>query len=280
MKTLILLLAVALNSPAFGQESYESSTTGTNSTTTESDPYSGSSTPMEERSLNTEESFRSGTTTTEPAMTDTTAPATETMPPAAVTPATPETTSTAYREDMGRSRIFGGFYIEPAFFGVQTNNDIRFGSANEFDSTGFGADLKLGGHINDMVFLAVDGRYERSQFTEGGLEDLNADTWNVGPTLGVQAPWFGARVWGTYILDGSNNPEQAANGVDLRFQKPYGWRGGVGVRLAAVSLNLEYEDLTYRETVVQSSGNVGNAAANTDFGNRAVAVSLSFPIQL
>jgi hypothetical protein len=155
------------------------------------------------------------------------------------------------------------------------------GADNTGTSRGFGLDLKLGGHIGEMFFLGVDGRYERSQLNDSSYSSANTNVYNWGPVAGFQAPFYGLRVWGTYIVDGIADPDAGARGVDLKFKDPFGWRVGAGVRFAAVSVNVEYEDLTYRTTEIQSLGDVGvGRDTGIDYAQRGYGLSLSFPIQL
>jgi len=131
-----------------------------------------------------------------------------------------------------------------------------------------------------MFFVAADGRYERATFDGSALDEVDADIWNVGPTIGFQAPMYGMRVWGTYILDGSYNPDEGAQDLNLRFDDPYGWRVGAGVRISTVSLNLEYEDLTYQTTEIEDFGTLPALEEPIDFAQRGFIVSLSFPVEL
>jgi len=194
------------------------------------------------------------------------------------------TTSRTYSETSMEPVRAGGFYLEPAIFGNSHETDLKAsaaGSDNTGTARGFGADLKLGGHINEMFFAGADGRYERSRLEDSAFGDADSNTYNWGPFVGVQAPFYGMRLWGTYVVDGIADPDSGAQGLDLKFKDPYGWRVGAGVRFAAVSVNLEYEDLTYRTTEVQSFGDIGTGQnTNIDYGQRGVGLSLSFPIQL
>jgi len=195
-----------------------------------------------------------------------------------------ETTSRTYSEDTGAQRRLAGFYIEPGIVGTREDADIKsslIGNDTTGNSNSVAFDLKLGGHINDMFFAGADGRYARSRFENSSYQDTDATAWNWGPTVGLNTPSFGGRLWATYIVDGNYNPDQGVSGVDLNFKDPYGWRVGGGVRLHNVSLNLEYEDLTYRTTDVESVGTVASAStAGTDFAQRGYSLSLSFPIDL
>jgi hypothetical protein len=194
-----------------------------------------------------------------------------------------ETTSRTYTEDTGMHRRLAGFYIEPGIVGTREDADIKsslVGSDRSGNANSVSVDLKLGGHINDMFFAGADGRYGRSRFENTSYQDTDATSWNWGPTVGLNTPYFGGRVWASYIVDGNYNPDQGANGVDLNFKDPYGWRVGGGIRLSNVSLNLEYEDLTYRTTDFESVGTLAANTAGTDFAQRGYSLSLSFPIDL
>lgn len=197
---------------------------------------------------------------------------------------TDTTTSRTYSETTTNDRKVGGFFIEPAIFGNSQDTDLKtnaLGADNTGTSRGFGVDLKLGGHVGEMFFIGADGRYERSRFEDSSYATADTNTYNWGPVAGFQAPFFGLRVWGTYVVDGISDPESGARGVDLKFKDPYGWRLGAGVRFAMVSVNLEYEDLTYRTTELQSIGDIGvGQNTNVDFAQRGYGLSLSFPIQL
>lgn len=194
------------------------------------------------------------------------------------------TTSRTYSETMMKEKKPGGFFLEPAIFGTSEDTDLKAsiaGADNTGTSRGFGVDLKLGGHLNEMFFIGADGRYERSTIDDASYASADTNVYNWGPVAGFQAPFFGLRVWGTYIVDGSADPDSGNRGVDLKFKDPYGWRVGAGVRFAAVSVNLEYEDLTYRTTEVQSFGDVSvGQDTNIDYAQRGYGLSLSFPIQL
>jgi hypothetical protein len=321
MKTLILMLAVVLTSPAYSQtdytESEDSSVSGSASDTvltpteeesglpfgTESESESAASGALTDPSAPQEDSrMTGGSQDIEETETTTTTIETEervsgaspaepspsqAQPSQSLQPAQPATAETASRtkEDMARREPRrGGFYIEPALVGIQQDVDAKgglIGSDVNGTSNGFGADLKLGGHINETFFLAADGRYERVRFAETTFEDVNADVLNYGATIGLQAPWAGVRAWGTYVLGGTYDAERANNGADLRFEDPYGWRAGLGFRFQAISLNLEYQDLTYQTTEIESAGTLASAnTGNIDFGQRGYALSLSFPIEL
>ncbi|MEZ0392085.1 MAG: hypothetical protein ACAH59_07725 [Pseudobdellovibrionaceae bacterium] len=304
MKTIIAMLAASLMSAAAWAQDSRSTTTDTTTTPTPSSDTNSLGEPSTDiyddstlsgSSTSDDSTFQDTDTTTAPSYeedsslsgsategTTNMAPAPAAPAPVAPTaPAATDTTSKAYQEtDMSSPERRGGVYIEPGIFGSIQDSDISVGDDESATSNGFGVDLKLGGHINSMFFLAADGRYERSRFEGSSYEDTDADAWNWGPTAGVQAPFFGGRLWGTYVVDGEHDPDSGVDGTDLRFTDPYGWRFGAGVKFSSVSLNLEYEDLTYRTTEVDDSGGGALGTESIDFESRGYAVSLSFPMSL
>jgi hypothetical protein len=208
---------------------------------------------------------------------------TTTTDTATAAPATDTTTSRAYSEEpAAHAKKGGGFYIEPGLIGVNHDADFKMSSGSA-DSTGnskgVGLDLKLGGHIADTVLLALDAQYQRAHFDESAYEGADVNSYNWGPMVGVQTPVFGARLWTTYVLDGIYDPSSGANGFDTKSKDPYGWRFGVGFRVSVVSINLEYEDLTYRSTDIESTGSLASAP-NVDFAQRGYGLSVSFPMDL
>ena len=48
-------------------------------------------------------------------------------------------------------------------------------------------------------------------------QTADADVYNYGPTLGVQMPFAGLRLMGTYVLGGAFDPAAGAYGIDLKF---------------------------------------------------------------
>jgi hypothetical protein len=275
MKALMILLVVSLSAPVWAQDLSGSTTSGTTTTTTTDETVTTDESSALSPTKNTESNYDLSGSSTAP-----TSPSSNLAP----APATTETTTRTYREDTYvDNRNTGGLFIEPAILGSRQDADIESsltGADTNGTSNGFGVDLKLGGHVNEMFFLAASGRYERTQLEGSAYDDADADVWTVGPTVGLQAPVFGLRLWGTYVLDGSYNPEAGAQDVNLRFDDPYGWRVGAGIRLSTVSLNLEYEDLTYQKSEIESFGSLPTADVPIDFAQRGYIVSLSFPMDL
>jgi len=84
-----------------------------------------------------------------------------------------------------------------------------------------------------------------------------------------------------YVVAGENNPDAGNQGVDLKFKEAQGWRLGAGVHIAAVGVNLEYQDLKYNSTEVESLGPVAvNNNTSVDADTKGYSLSVSFPIEL
>ena len=198
-----------------------------------------------------------------------------------------QTSTTTTETRSGHEISPGGLFIEPILQASREDAQIKSaqiapGLENTSGKTeGAGLGLKLGVHVSEIFFLGVDGRYSREKFTDSSYSSANGDLYNYGPTAGIQMPWAGLRLFGTYVMGGQFDPAAGAGGVDLRFRDPRGTRVGVGLHIASVSVNLEYEDLNYSNTDIQSLGPI-NTNASTDIGyeNKGYAVSLSFPVEL
>ena len=140
--------------------------------------------------------------------------------------------------------------------------------------------LRIGGHVYESVFLAVDGRYSRPTYDSSALGDsATANAYNAGLTLGVQTPVAGLRVWGTYILTGSLDPEKI-NSVDVKFNDLKGYRIGAGLYIASFSVNLEYQDAKYDSTTVQELGPLSGNFDSITGRDKSYILSVSFPVSL
>jgi len=194
-----------------------------------------------------------------------------------------ESTYTSDQSDRQVSR--GGFFVEPLFQLSRQDSSIETSQLGFSDTSGntqgWGAGLKLGAHVSEIFFIGVDGRYDKLKLTDSSYGEATGDAYNIGPTIGLATPILGIRVMGTYVAAGEYNPQAGSNNVDLKFRDPYGWRLGAGIHILAVSLNLEYQDLKYRTTDVESFGPFPvNTATNVDYENKGYQLSLSFPIEL
>ncbi len=141
----------------------------------------------------------------------------------------------------------------------------------------------MGFHVNDVLFVGVDGRYSKLNFEDSNSSfnyDTDADSFNVGPVIGIQMPAIGLRVWGSYIAASTLDPEEAS-GIDMKFSDGTGYRVGAGFRILAVSLNLEYQKVDYDKTDVQQLGPIPAFATDSvQLENEAWIASISFPISI
>lgn len=180
----------------------------------------------------------------------------------------------------------GGIFVEPMVTYESGSGDINLPnpfSNSESDLDGFGLGARLGFHVYDSVFVAVDGRYSFLNFKENKINmDTDAKGWNIAPVIGFQMPTaLGLRVWGSYVLAGEVDPDNDKN-VDLKFKSGNGFRVGLGVKLAMVSVNAEYQKIKYDETQVQSLSvfNPGSTTDNVRLDNESVVLSVSFPVAI
>lgn len=148
-------------------------------------------------------------------------------------------------------------------------------------SDAFGAGARIGGHVWQTVFVGADGRFSKTQFHDSSYGNAAGWNYNLAPVIGLQMPIAGLRVWGEYVVWGQYDPSAGRQGFDAKFRSPTGPRVGVGFHLGPISLNLEYQDLRYDRTDVQSFGLINaTSASNVDFVSRGYAASVSFPVEL
>jgi len=140
---------------------------------------------------------------------------------------------------------------------------------------------RLGFHFNDMIFLAADGRYAQAKFKDSSNNlDSKATQYDIGPTVGIQMPIFGLRVWGTYIAASELDPKES-NNIDLKFSSGKGYRVGGGIHLAFVSLNLEWQKLDYDKTTIERIGPfTPGSTTNIKYQGEGWIASVSFPISI
>jgi len=180
----------------------------------------------------------------------------------------------------------GGLFVEPMVTWERGRGDVNlpspFSSA-ETELDGFGIGARFGGHVYETVFLAVDGRYSIPKFKDNQLnQDADAKAWNIGPVVGMQMPTpFGLRVWGGWILAGGVDVDRSQS-VKEEFKSGMGYRIGAGVKLALVSLNIEYQKVKYDETVIEEVGifTPNSTRNDVELTNEAMVLSVSFPIAI
>lgn len=189
---------------------------------------------------------------------------------------TTETTTDSSSSDSGSDLDKGGFYLEPMVTyqtGEATLNlPAIVGGDQKQDMDGFGAGLRGGFHISQILFVAADARYSWLEF-----DDFDTKGWNIGPVIGVQMPKYGLRLWGTYVLAGELEQDETQD-LDAKFKDPKGYRLGAGVHVKSVSLNVEYQDLTYDKFEGSTGG--GTNTFDSDADDKSWIASVSFPIEL
>lgn len=196
-----------------------------------------------------------------------------------------ESVSTDYPTNDARERA--GVAIEPMLiFGrddatIKTSQLPVIQDDTSATSENFGAGLKLGMHVGQIVTLGADGRYSRNKLSDSAYGNASGDKWTLGPYVGAQMPVAGLRLFGTWVLAGDFDPEAGNQGFNVRFKDPQGYRVGAGFHVGPVSLNLEYESLKFNKTKVQSFGLVnGTANSEVDFESGGWLASVSFPLEL
>lgn len=195
--------------------------------------------------------------------------------------------TTSQEAPAERSVSRGGFFVEPILSFSRDDLSIKTSqlpiiaddTSGTAEAVGLGA--RLGGHVSEVVFLGVDGRYARSNFSDSAYGDAEANSWTAGPTLGLQTPYWGIRVFATYVFWGGYDPESGAQNFDMRFDQPYGPRVGAGIHIGPVSVNFEYQNLTFNQTQIESFGLIdATAGSDLDFEMEGYTASLSFPMEL
>ncbi len=179
----------------------------------------------------------------------------------------------------------GGLFLEPAFTyqngTLKVQYPVPFLSDSNENINGYGLGLRAGAHFADILFLAADIRYAQPNYESTALNgSAKAQALDYGLTIGLQTPFFGIRLWNTFILDGSLNPD-TINSVDIEYKGLNGYRIGGGLYIAIVSLNLEYQEAKYKSTNVQSAGPFAPGALdNVNGTEKNIIFSVSFPLAL
>lgn len=178
----------------------------------------------------------------------------------------------------------GGLFVEPVLTYETGDADVNFPSpfgSTDSEISGFGVGARLGFHVAEIVFLGVDGRYSMLSYKNDDTNiDTDATAYNLGPVVGIQMPTdFGLRVWGGLVMAGSMDVEKDQR-IDLKFKDASGYRVGAGIKLASVSLNLEYQEIEYDETENQDGGVFSGNTNNIDQEYQAYILSVSFPLSI
>ena len=182
----------------------------------------------------------------------------------------------------------GGLFIEPGV--TYEMGDVKAKTASIIsgvtsDSTGeangLGVVARLGIHVNDIIFVAADGRYSKLRHNLSLYDGkTDADAWQLAPVVGVQTPYAGIRVWAGYVAAAGLDPK-GADGWDIKYEKGQGWLAGAGLRLGIVSLNLEYKNVQFDRMVAQNNpGPITIGSTDIEGEDRAWIASLTFPLAL
>lgn len=179
-----------------------------------------------------------------------------------------------------------GLFVEPMLTWERGRGDVNFPapfSSADTELDGFGVGLRFGGHVYNSIFLGVDGRYSMPTFKDNKLKmDTDAKSWNVGPVVGVQMPTaIALRVWAGWIVGGEVDPDRDQS-VDAKFKSGQGYRVGAGVKLGFASLNVEYQNVKYDDTVLQEVGifTPNTTRGDVELSNESMVLSVSFPVAI
>lgn len=178
-----------------------------------------------------------------------------------------------------------GLFVEPGVTYETSDSEIDYPAPANNSSghvKGYGLSARLGIHVLDTVFVGIDGRYSQPDFEDSSTNySAKAVSTNWAPVVGIQMPIVGLRLWGAAVVDGELNPE-SSGGYDVKFTQAQGYRVGAGFQFFLVSLNLEYQDVKYKNTNLEQAGPFapGSNLDNTELKNKSWIVGVSFPIAL
>jgi hypothetical protein len=170
-----------------------------------------------------------------------------------------------------------GLFLEPGVTYSVTNSNVDIPTATNSSAgvNGFGVVLRAGVHVWDRFFAAADGRYALLRFEDNADNvSVGASSWDVAPTIGVQMPDSGPRLYVGYVVSGNLDP-QSTNGRDFSFDQAQGWRIGAGLMVQHVSVNIEWQRLHYGNShLMTSSRNYSSLGYNPE----GLVASVTFPI--
>lgn len=179
----------------------------------------------------------------------------------------------------------GGLFVEPFVSYEMNETSIKypsFLSDSSGEANGFGIGARLGFHINEAFFVAIDGRYAMPDYKDSSVNySAKAVSTSLAPTVGLQMPDLGLRIWGSYVMGGELDPEESG-GFDVKYTDNKGYRVGVGFRISSFSLNLEYQQTNYDGATLQKLGSFapGTTFEDVDHENKGWIASVSFPLEL
>lgn len=173
-------------------------------------------------------------------------------------------------------------FLEPGLtFQAISDADISYPApfaGADGEMKGIGLMGRIGARFADIFFLAADGRWANLNY-QNSLLDSSGSSFNYGITGGMQMPIAGLRGWAGWIIGGNADPGTSA-GFDGNYKSGSGWRLGAGFYILFVSLNLEYQEITYDSIEVESIGPFAPATnlSGVQLKDKAWVLSLSLPL--
>lgn len=193
------------------------------------------------------------------------------------------------QDSEGSSLKPGGLFLEPMITYQTGDNEVKTSQLpivsddSSGKISGFGAGLRVGAHISEIVFLGVDGRFTQLTMKDSFYGNTDGQAYNYGVTAGAQMPWYGVRAWGTYVFGGLYDPNAGTTSpaINAKADQAKGYRLGAGIKLMNVSVNLEYEDLNYDKTTITNASVFNtNINSDVDFTTKSWILGVSFPFAL
>ncbi len=180
----------------------------------------------------------------------------------------------------------GGLFVEPFISYESSDLEVNYPSPfgdSEFDYKGAGVGARLGFHVMETVFVGADARYGKYSFNDEDNDyEEDASGYTYGPVVGLQLPTdLKIRVWYNYVMGGVLDPEKS-DGVDVKFEDAKGHRIGAGIAYNSLSFNIEYQDITYDKTELESVGpfSSGTSFNDVELDNAGYVFSVSFPFAI
>lgn len=175
-----------------------------------------------------------------------------------------------------------GLFLEPGVTLQYSNSKVNWPSPADSSTghvNGFGLVGKAGFHINEIFFVAVDARYAVPHFTDSSVGySAESTSYQIGPVVGIQLPGAGPRAWIGYVADSQLDPKSSGN-YDVKFTQGTGLQLGGGLHLGPVSLNLEYQYLSYAHTEFEKVWVSSNSTTDVHMTTSQLIASLTFPLE-
>jgi hypothetical protein len=117
-----------------------------------------------------------------------------------------------FQKAMAETPSFG-LFVEPAITYERGDSSTNFPSplSNSSGSiNGFGIGARVGFHLYDAFFIALDGRFSRPHFLDSAVNyDAYSDSSNWGAIVGLQVPNIGMRVWAGPLFGSTLDPKES-----------------------------------------------------------------------